>query len=95
MRTRRWWFTMTVPLPAPPRPRVDVAELEKLATDPPGKVCHLADENGDVLCGAMPVHVMPLELAEPRADASPCVGGCGRNRCAPCAAEYTMRASSS
>jgi hypothetical protein len=23
--------------------------------------------------------------------ASPCIGSCGRNRCAACAAEYTMR----
>jgi hypothetical protein len=85
--TSFWRFTMTVATP----PRIDVDELEKLATDPPGEVCHLANTLGEVLCGAMPVHVMPIELAEPDPQRSPCIGGCGRNRCAACAAELTMR----
>lgn len=73
---------------APPRPDVD--ELERLVTDPPAGVCHL-HEDGQVLCGALFSNALPVQYAEPDPAASPCVRGCGRNRCAPCAAEYTIR----
>ncbi len=77
---------------APPRP--DVAELEQLATDDPHRVCHLVDE-GVSLCGieALFVAGVSLDAAKEFGDpsASPCIGSCGRNRCAACAAEYTMR----
>lgn len=75
---------------APPRPDVD--ELERRATDDPGKVCHLFGDHG-VLCGHIGigtgVFVEVAELTGVDPAASPC--SCARARCASCAAEYTMR----
>jgi hypothetical protein len=77
---------------APPRP--DVAELDQLATDDPHEVCHLFAD-GVSLCGVKALFVAGVDLDEAKEfgdpSASPCIGSCGRNRCAACAAEYTMR----
>lgn len=79
---------------APPRP--DIAELEELVSDPPAKVCHLVDTDAThALCGLPAMFVSAVDVrfaAAPfRGDpsSSPCM--CGRQRCAVCAAEYTMR----
>jgi hypothetical protein len=77
-------------------PRVDVADLERRATDPPATVCHLlpAATATHALCGrpalfvsAADVHALVALEADP--GSSPCV--CDKARCASCAAEYSMR----
>lgn len=74
---------------APARP--DLAELEQRATDRPGDVCHLIGEDGQVLCGALGRFALWPQYVDADPTSSPCPGGCGRNRCASCAAEYTIR----
>lgn len=70
-------------------PPVDFTELERAAKDPAPTVCHLRD-GGRVLCGALFAPAVDVEDAGPDPTASPCRGGCGLDRCAPCAAEYTL-----
>lgn len=71
---------------APTRARLE--ELERLVADDPNRVCHLVTGDG-VLCGATAGQFVWISAIDGDPAASPC--RCARDRCAACAAEYTMR----